>query len=35
LIAPEAHRVLREHGVRFNDFGTFRRANRWMKEGLA
>jgi len=29
LIAREAHQVLREHGVRFNDMGTFSRANRW------
>lgn len=27
--APQAHRVLREVGVRFNDIGTFRRANRY------
>ncbi|MCB1607896.1 MAG: fatty acid desaturase [Xanthomonadales bacterium] len=27
--APTAHRVMREMGVRFNDFGTFVRANRW------
>ena len=24
-----AHQVMREMGVRFNDFGTFRRANRF------
>ena len=29
LTAPVAHRVMREMGVRFNDFGTFARANRW------
>ncbi|WP_330114725.1 fatty acid desaturase [Pseudomonas sp. JS3066] len=29
LTAPVAHRVMREMGVRFNDFGTFGRANRW------
>ena len=29
--APTAHRVMREMGVRFNDFGTFRRANRWQQ----
>lgn len=29
LTARKAHRVMREHGVRFNDFGTFLRANRW------
>jgi fatty acid desaturase len=27
--APTAHKVMREMGVRFNDIGTFRRANRW------
>ncbi|MDP3856233.1 MAG: fatty acid desaturase [Stagnimonas sp.] len=27
--APTAHKVLREVGVRFNDVGTFRRANRY------
>lgn len=29
LVAPQAHAVMREMGVRFNDLGTFRRANRW------
>lgn len=29
LTAPVAHEVMREMGVRFNDTGTFRRANRW------
>ncbi len=29
MTAPVAHRVMREMGVRFNDVGTFRRANRW------
>ncbi|MCO6055988.1 fatty acid desaturase [Pseudomonas sp. MOB-449] len=29
LTAPVAHKVMREMGVRFNDFGTFGRANRW------
>jgi fatty acid desaturase len=29
LVAREAQAVLRAHGVRFNDFGTFLRANRW------
>ncbi|RZL06584.1 MAG: hypothetical protein EOP40_17435, partial [Rubrivivax sp.] len=29
LTAPVAHRVMREAGVRFNDLGTFARANRW------
>lgn len=28
--APTAHKVMREMGVRFNDFGTFRRANRFL-----
>lgn len=29
LTARRAHAVMREMGVRFNDIGTFRRANRW------
>lgn len=29
-IARPCQEVLRAHGVRFNDFGTFKRANRWM-----
>jgi fatty acid desaturase len=29
-IAGPCQEVLRAHGVRFNDFGTFRRANRWI-----
>jgi hypothetical protein len=29
LTARTAHVALREVGVRFNDVGTFRRANRW------
>lgn len=29
MTAPTAHRVMRDMGVRFNDFGTFSRANRW------
>ncbi|MBA4108352.1 MAG: fatty acid desaturase [Leptothrix sp. (in: Bacteria)] len=29
MTAPVAHRVMREVGVRFNDIGTFSRANRW------
>lgn len=29
MTAPVAHKVMREMGVRFNDVGTFRRANRW------
>ena len=28
--APQAHAVMKEMGVRFNDFGTFRRANRFL-----
>jgi len=31
LSAPFAHKVMREMGVRFNDFGTFARANRWTR----
>lgn len=31
LTVPFAHRVMREMGVRFNDFGTFARANRWRR----
>ena len=31
--AAEAHRVMRGMGVRFDDFGTFRRANRWNEPG--
>ena len=33
MTAPLAHRVMREMGVRFNDFGTFARANRWTRLG--
>jgi hypothetical protein len=29
MIVREAHAVMREMGVRFNDLGTFKRANRW------
>lgn len=29
LTAPIAHQVMRNMGVRFNDLGTFKRANRW------
>src|SRR5262249_15127832 len=29
MTAPVAHAVMREMGVRFNDFGTFRRGNRY------
>jgi len=35
LTAAEVYPVLRRHGVRFNDFGTFRRANRWRREPQA
>lgn len=31
LTASVAHPLMREMGVRFNDFGTFTRANRWQK----
>lgn len=30
--APAAHRVMREMGVRFNDYGTFLRGNRFSRE---
>jgi hypothetical protein len=29
MTAKKAHEVMRENGVRFNDLGTFKRANRW------
>lgn len=29
LVARESHVLMRKYGVRFNDFGTFRRNNRW------
>lgn len=29
MIKGKAHKAMRENGVRFNDFGTFRRANRY------
>ncbi|WP_433738118.1 fatty acid desaturase [Pseudomonas putida] len=32
LTAPVAHKVMREMGVRFNDFGTFGRANRFERK---
>lgn len=35
LTVPFAHRVMREMGVRFNDFGTFARANRWTRAAQA
>ncbi len=31
LTLPFAHQVMREMGVRFNDLGTFARANRWTR----
>lgn len=31
LAAKDSHEVLRAHGIRFNDMGTFLRANRWGK----
>lgn len=33
--AGTAHRVMREMGVRFDDIGSFRRANRWRREEQA
>ena len=35
LTARRAHEVMREVGVRFNDIGTFRRANRYAIDGVA
>jgi fatty acid desaturase len=32
LTVPVAHKVMREMGVRFNDFGTFGRANRFVRK---
>ncbi|MBD0681847.1 fatty acid desaturase [Pseudomonas sp. V98_8] len=32
MTVPVAHKVMREMGVRFNDFGTFARANRFVRE---
>jgi fatty acid desaturase len=32
LVAKDAHRVMRSHGVRFNDFASMKRANRWHAE---
>ncbi|HEY0262185.1 MAG TPA: hypothetical protein VGB95_04105, partial [Chitinophagales bacterium] len=29
LTATRAHKIMREQGVRFNDLGTFKRANRY------
>ncbi|AML58225.1 Fatty acid desaturase [Serratia rubidaea] len=33
LTAATAHRVMKEMGVRFNDYGSFGRANRWKRTG--
>ena len=37
MTVPVAHKVMREMGVRFNDFGTFGRANRYVRrdEGVS
>ncbi|MFP3677487.1 fatty acid desaturase [Pseudomonas sp. SIMBA_041] len=35
MTVPVAHKVMREMGVRFNDFGTFGRANRFERKGAA
>ncbi|MEB2624503.1 fatty acid desaturase [Pseudomonas sp. YuFO8] len=35
LTVPVAHKVMREMGVRFNDFGTFARANRFVRKDVA
>ncbi len=35
MTAKRAHEVLRRHGIRFNDLGTFRRANRYHEPGKA
>ena len=35
MAARESHEVLRRHGIRFNDLGTFRRANRYHERRLA
>jgi len=35
VTARTAHRVLRDNGVRFNDFGTFTRDNRYAEESVA
>jgi hypothetical protein len=32
LTVPVGHKVMREMGVRFNDFGTFARANRFVRK---
>jgi hypothetical protein len=35
VVASDAHRVMRAHGVRFNDFANMRRANRWYAQETA
>lgn len=35
LTASKAHKVMREQGVRFNDLGTFKRANRYFEHKVA
>ncbi len=35
MTAPVAHKVMRDMGVRFNDVGTFKRANRWNVNDLS
>ncbi len=35
LTVPLGHQLMREAGVRFNDFGTFARANRWTRHSQA
>ncbi|VVO63447.1 fatty acid desaturase [Pseudomonas fluorescens] len=35
MTVPVAHKVMREMGVRFNDFGTFGRANRFVRKDAA
>ena len=35
MTVPVAHKVMREMGVRFNDFGTFARANRFVRKDEA
>ena len=35
MTAPVAHNVMRDMGVRFNDVGTFKRANRWNLNDLS
>lgn len=32
MVARVAHKAMKEHGVRFNDFGTFTRINRYQKK---